>query len=81
MSAQRRGGEEILLLQAQFLARGRRVVGIEHAADRARDLLPRGGADEIAAVETVEVEAFHRMRGPQAQRVGPAAFQPTIGVS
>jgi hypothetical protein len=69
---QRRGGEEILLLEAEFLARGRGVVGVEHPADRARDLLPRGGPHEIAPVETVEVEALHRMGGPEAQRIGPA---------
>ena len=68
---QRGRGQEIFLLQAQFLARLRGIVRIKNARQRAGQRLGFGRGRVIARVEALEVQQRRRMRPPQPQRVGP----------
>ena len=72
--AQRGRCEEVLLLEAQLLALLGGVVGVEHAADGARQHLRFGGSDIFAAVETLQVKQPRRQRAPKPQGVGPTAL-------
>jgi hypothetical protein len=66
---QARADEEILLLEAQFLALRRRVVGVQDARDVLRlDVLGRR-LGVPAGVEGFDVERRDRAPGPQAQVV------------
>ncbi len=66
---QRGGGEEILLPQAQLLAGGRLVAGIEDLRDAVGARAGREGADMVAAVERFQHQRVGGTRRPQAQRV------------
>src|SRR5260370_26305467 len=66
---QRSGREEILLTQPQFLARGRRVAGVEHFRDRFGPNAVGERADVVARVEGVEPQRVRRARSPKAQGV------------
>ena len=70
---QRCGGEEILLPQAQFLARGRGVGRIEHAGDDLRLVALGQGCRIVAAVEGIEPDRVHGARRPEPQRVDALA--------
>ena len=81
---QRCRGKEIFLLEPQLLAFGGRIVRVEDARDRLGQHPPLGRLDELAAVETVEIEHLRRLRRPQAQRVdvlaAPARDRRVIGL-
>ena len=64
-----RGGEEILLLQAQLLALVAVVVGIEDLGDDLRQLALLHGLGVLAAVEVQHVDLRHGLGGPGAQEV------------
>ena len=68
----RGGGQEKLLLQAQFLALIGRILGVEHPADGPRQRLRLCRRGVVAAVETLKVEGLGGLRAPQPQRIGPA---------
>lgn len=63
------GDKEILLLQAQFLARIVVVVGIEHLHDISRQVLLLHGLLIIALVKGIQLETHHRLRVPDPQGV------------
>ena len=63
-------GQEILLLQPQLLALFGGVVGVEHAADGARQRLGGSGAGVIAVVERGQVE---RVNGPPTRNTSCTA--------
>ena len=65
----RRGREEILLAQAEFLAGGGGVVGVEDARERLGTQLVGERAGEIAGVEAVELDRIERAGSPQPERV------------
>ena len=69
---QRRGGEEVLLLEAQFLARRRGVVRVEHARDVLDRVLLLHRQRVLLVVEEFEVELRQRRALPQAQRADVA---------
>ncbi len=64
-----RGGEEILLLQAQLLALIAVVVGIQYLGDDLRQLALLHGLDVLAAVEVHHVDLLHGAGAPGAQEV------------
>ncbi len=72
--AQRRGGEEELLLQPQCLALLGGIIGIEHAADRPCKRLGLGRGSIFAPVEPLEIEQLQRLGTPQPERVRPLAL-------
>ncbi len=70
---QRRGAEEILLPQAQFLPRRAVVGGVEDPGDRLGAHLVRQRAHVVPTVEGIELHGIGRARAPQPQRVHMAA--------
>jgi hypothetical protein len=72
--AERGGGEEVFLLEAERLAAFRRVVGVENAGDGAGERLGLGRRGVVAPVEAFEVEELGGQRAPEAERVGPAGL-------
>ena len=64
-----RGGQEILLLEAQLLALFMVVLGIEHLRDRLDQLLVLGGLHILAAVELLHIERVDRAGRPGAQHI------------
>jgi len=64
-----RGGEEILLLQAQLLALVAVVVGIENLGDDLRQLALLHGLHVLAAVEVAHVDLVDGLGAPGAQEV------------
>ena len=70
----RRGGEEVFLLEPEFLAVFRRIVGIQNPADRARQSLGSTGGKVISPVEALEIEFLRGLGRPEAQRVAPGSL-------
>ena len=71
--AHRAGHQEVLLHQAQLLARHHRIGGIEDAGDVfAADLLLHG-ADVVAAVEDLDVEVLRRARRNRRRKIDVVA--------
>ncbi len=73
---ERRGDEEVLLLEPQLLARHAVVVRVEHLRDRLGRVLRANGRDVVALVELAEVELPRRARRPEPEGVdvvGPEA--------
>ena len=66
---QGRGGEEVLLLQAEQLALVVVVLGVEDVGDGLSQLLLLGGLDVLAAAEGAQVHALGGAGAPQAQAV------------
>ena len=64
----RRGDEEVLLLQAQFAPGRRAVVRVQHPGDVLVFVLGAGGAGVVAGVEGAQVDVRRRGRLPQPQR-------------
>ena len=74
--AQRAGDEEVLLDQAQLLARLGLVIRVKNLGDRLALRLGRERLAVAAAVERLEIDLLRRARFPQAQeihRVGAVA--------
>ncbi len=69
-----RGDEEVLLLQPQFLALRRGVLGVEHLGDVLREGLRADGLLVVTGVEDPQVERVGGDRPPQPQRVHPAVL-------
>lgn len=69
MGARLHGGrhEKVLLLQAQLLALGGGVVGVEDGDDGVGLAARLDGVDVVAAVEGVQVEVVRGERVPEAQ--------------
>ena len=63
---ERAGDEKVLLDEAQPLATGRGVVGIEHPGEGLGRERPRQRADELAVAERLEVEVVGRRPPPRA---------------
>ena len=63
------GHEEVLLRQPQLLALVRFVIRIKNLRKVLRRYLVRHRSEKIAVVEDSEVEAVHRLRGPQTHRI------------
>ena len=70
---ERAADEEVLLLQAQFLAEIEAVVGVEDLGEVFRPDFAADGGDVVAGVEVFEVELLRRLAAPQAQGVDGAA--------
>ena len=68
----RRGHEEILLLETQLLALYVVVAGVQHVADRSREVLLLDGFLIFAAVKRVQLEAHDGLRVPDPQRIDEA---------
>ena len=64
---QARAGEEILLLEAQFFARFRRVVGIQHAGDVLHRVLFQHGKGIFLIVKELEIKLRNGFALPKAQ--------------
>ena len=77
------GCEEVLLPQAQFLARRRGVAWVEHLGDRLGPHRVRKRGDVVGGVEGVELERVQRARRPKPERVhvfsAPADDRRVIG--
>ena len=70
---QRAGHKEVLLFQAEHLARNQLVVGVEDLGDRFALHLGVDGSVVVTVVKALEVERLHGFRFPQTQQVGAAA--------
>jgi len=70
---QRGGDEEVFLLQPQFLAGRRRIVGIEHARDVGCLHLLGEGVEILTAVEFLELHRCRRARRPEPERIAAVA--------
>lgn len=70
--AQRAGGKEVLLLQAQLPALRGRVLRVEDLGDVLREGLGADRLDVVARVEDRQVEGPSRLGAPQPQRVDDA---------
>ena len=68
--------EEVLLLQAQLLALGRRVLGVEHLGNVLGEGLGAHRLLIVAGVEDAQIEGVGRRRAPQPQGVDPAVVIP-----
>ncbi len=68
--------EEVLLLQAQLLALGRGVLGVEHLRDVLGEGLRAHRLFVVAGVEDAQIERVGRRRPPQPEGVDPAVVVP-----
>ena len=68
----RRGDEEVLLLQAQLLALRGRVLGVQHLRDVLGVRLGANGLFVVARVEDAQIERVGRDRAPQPEGVDAA---------
>ena len=77
------GDEEVFLDEPERAAPGRRVVGVQNAADRLREDPVRHGAEEIAAAELAEIEDVRGRGLPEAEGVdrppAVADHRPVVG--
>ena len=71
---QRRGDEEVLLLEPEFLALKDVVIGVEDLGDVLRAGLGLDGPFIVTAVEVAQVELVRGFGRPQAQRVDGAVL-------
>ena len=69
----RRGREEVLLLESQFLAQVRRVIRIEDPRNRPRESFRCVSSRIVAAVEALEIKELRGLCRPKPQGVGPFA--------